>query len=64
MEFSTDTSVVFLDQVSLVRLGIFRLDLEKKTYFLALGMGNSGDREPEMALHFWPIMTFNWELLG
>ena len=43
------TPAVFLNQTHLVRLGIFHIELGKKPYFLALGMGPNfyfGDREP------------------
>ena len=41
MHFACDTTSIFLDQVHLVQLGIFQLQLGKKTYFLALGMGQN-----------------------
>ena len=41
------TPAVFLNQTHLVRLGIFHLELGKKTYFLALGMG------PNFGPKFW-----------
>ena len=42
--FSTDTSVVFWDQVGLVRLGIFRLKLGENILF---GIGNGAEFRPQ-----------------
>ena len=45
------TPAVFLNQTHLVRLGIFHLELGKKTYFLALGMGPNFD--PKFHVCLW-----------